>query len=651
MEIMLRYTGIECDNCHTVKPVSSVCPVCGAAPSREDPEVVRRRQIIRAAYTELKSRAQSGSPVTLVEAVRLLTSASEELIAAIENVGFSEGDATDRLLNSIRKLKHAECSIQATPRYRPWLETWHTIDIIVERLLSMVEAYIEAIGAPSPDVAKRFSERGQQALDESAAAFKDLSYRLDQFLMLNETGTPKEEEGVELAAWIEAACTRIGAYDLIDLENRGRTVFKRISDKDDCPLGLGSGLALTEWQVEWIMDPKRFWEMARVVYRTLLNRPEHLRELLADPAWPEDFRSAARESFEAGLEAAAIFRSPVSERMLVRAAINLGGVVVERIAKPLLAMFLAVACRRKYQKLRNYDVGQLVKEARDVSFGGLLFGLDLALRDAHAHGRYEYCPDRNGVSFTSRRREYDWLACDQLLDRVLGALESVQVLYTGLTCAAATAGYDVATLDSLLVSGLSPQVLVKIVLSMSGWTQVNIDVGQDRITVSGHTPRSLLPREMIRNVCSLMPYLPEDCKWLTVVNQHANGRQVASGPTEPWRRWARLNVDMEKEAAFVEAVGSWRVCGRPVLNWRVVRKWAAVRVLELLSKSKQESARRVNLLLIRNVAEQLGDEELARTVDGVGSPSRIPGAPRGGEYRRAIRRLTSWAKQDIRQPL
>lgn len=257
-----------------------------------------------------------------------------------------------------------------------------------------------------------------------------------------------------------------------------------------------------------------------------------------------------------------------NNRQVARSVLDFTHLLAERVAKRYLATLLMDSLGRSYSTLRGRDAGGLLNTAAQHKLGDALQGIDRALRIAKAHEEFQV----NGDSLTLTRagQPEETLTLDDLVDRSLLGLESAIGIQLGIVCAAAVNGVDSGRLFSEEFAALlefDEVSRVKIVLSLSGWSELEVVAEDESIVVKGHVAKVPKPLPMVATV---IPHISKEVDSLELEWIDQQGRHHAlSGPTGPFRSWARATgeplrsapgSDRRESNGRLEAV-SWRPGG------------------------------------------------------------------------------------------
>ena len=332
------------------------------------------------------------------------------------------------------------------------------------------------------------------------------------------------------------------------------------------------------------------------------------------------------------------------ERLEFRAAIRLGAVLVERVAQVFLATLMTVHMRRDWRSMANRDVNALRQTAADAGYGSLLLGIDLALRDADAHGDYRLT--EGGVEFTSDRAEYTELTEDELVDRVLAASESCLAIHTGIVCVLATRGVPVEELDQDLLEMTDEQQLA-LAMGINGISVERIEIQEGETVVIDGTSAVRIHKPLTL-AASIHPHLPEDAHDLLVRVQDPELTVTVEGPVAMLDEWQAAQEGIEKEARMVELLYSYKVNGRRIATRQKLRKWAAIKALEAASTDDATSS-------VTALHELSGRIEDAKLEKHMRSMLRLIEARKGrgtatDRDRRTLGELARWASLNIQGP-
>jgi hypothetical protein len=649
-EFALLFTACDCPNCGTEGPAGIPCAGCGRS-AESDPHVDRRREIVGRAMGRLdEDLKQVGQELDfndgLLQQLGRWLHPFMDLCAeaALEHNVAHELDA------KIDLLRQWEADLRTTSARRPYLWYWRFASDVVGQLQTIARTYLKSLMSPSPQDAERLGGEAQEAIDDAASIGTRANSLLDRWNTILDAGDDDDPMAV-LIAIAEADSREREHLDVLTSDERANALYKRVTGKEDCPPLLRLGLRLTEIQTEFLVDPDRFWQCAALTYRRLETSSRKGQEALAQVAlessWTSDLQDVQDEMFEIGREIRALASQFDSPKVVARALVRVGHQLAERCAPTLLATVLAAYRGRRYEELRDKDVGTLLSEAEDVDLKSLLFGIDRALRHGDAHKLFQLSSD--GVVFTAQKREYDELTWAELLDRVLGGWESVLALLTGILCSLESVGGDIDAVDPLGQLDVPLESKLKFILALLGWTDIRIQRGADDVEIRA------LAKEMPRRLQFLFflaPCLPRTIH-LTVTVDSGEAVHSWSGPVEVLAPFIGTSgTDEDKQAAILQMLVTWKEDEAPLITQTQLRKLAATYVLQWTTAKLPLESRIRNVGLIGHVAAMAEDAELAEAVQLILRGLRLIGAgtkqPRG--WQRSINKLKGWAATAVSPP-
>jgi hypothetical protein len=603
-EFQLGFTQIECPNCGAIRPAAVVCASC-ADPAQSDPLVDRRAALVQKAQKALEAglATEPVEALTLDDAWQLESNVLDHFMSAVQ-VAASGGDGAEgKLTAASEELGVLGARLAATKKLRPWVETWRTVEMSFQTVLTVATAYNQSLANPDPNGALGDGESAQIALDEATASLEEFGVRMARWETIESEGTGDPVDNTSLIASL--AYSNLGATDPREADARGAELFHRIDESRACPTGLGLTLAMADMTAENIMDRERFWRVAKIVYEELQGVPLLL-QLVEDDEWRADMEAALNELNDAGLEAAKMFAVP-SARVHVRAALSLGKSLTEIVAKPLLATLLACRGGSTYSTHKQKDIGALLNEAKQAGLDTLTYGLDRAIRDADAHGLFRIEP--GGVSFQSGRREYDQLTEAQLEDRVIGAQESVGAMTTGLNAALLVDGVDHARVPT---TQFEPEQQVSVMLAVNGIHATSIEIGAETI-IHGTGPEPKLP---LVAPSAVVPFLPEESESITIaLETPAGGVRTLHSDIRALRHWIAAEADLEKQTALVGAMRLSSMDEVPLFESQQVRRWIGVTARDAAGLPAREAI--AALRDLRDLAARTGETLGVSAVDGL----------------------------------
>lgn len=629
----LGYGLWQCEHCGSEFVAMTGCQQCGKDGPQVDEQVDRRRTIVERVRPRL-----DGGPATEPLDVRSvwgdIAAWMDRLYESLASVGREEPDGEEQLAGAISELAGLQAAAAATPRRRPLVNLWREIDRMLELLDGLVRANLDALEAPTPQLAQGHEARAQQLIDAAAERANESAGLLDRL------GMPVEGSFFEaFARDTEHAFGAADAQSLTDFDAKGAVIYGRITGGMECPRGLGFSLMLIESKLREGFDAERFDREVRRAFIEFTERPNQLDALIADSDWRKDVRRASRELFSASVEVFDQAQGSIrNEWFETRAMLRLSLLLTEGVAPIYLKTLLALGRRDDWRRYRGADPGQLLKEVSDAKLADLVVGMDVGVRDADAHRAYEQLAD--GIALTSRARvgEREFSA-EELLDLTLAATESCLVLHTALTCAMTVRGVPIEELDA--ASDLIPKdEQIRMLLSAAGLRGVIVETSGSTLRIRGIG--ALDPPHVLSAAAAVEATAPEDVDQLEFLVTDGEGAEWrAIGPLEPFCH-TRVSVDIAKECATVETAARWKVGGEPVFSQPYVRRWSAIRLGQTLSGDL-----RITLQVISTMSEmagRIGDNKLQRALESYGrlTQARLSRLPPPKKHAWAADQIVSW---------
>ncbi len=647
MKLTLTFALVEC-SCGRTRQAEQRCEHCGRQGEEVDEDLQRRRTI--ASSLDLTPRRPNDPPpLELGDLWSVLQGWLDGFMDAFARINEDEPErAAERLQHELDSLSRLRECIESAPKRRPHLAPWRNARRIIDGYDQLVDRYTAALVAARPAAAEAEAQRAQEVLDEATQIIDRFNAITDEWAALDRVDLA--DEYGDVIAGIRGAFALSGAENLLEFEARGAGLYERIAGNRDCPTGFGIRLQMLDLIVRSSLDEERFWSAAATVYRTLIAAKQPYGLLVRVEHWRRDFVEVAGEWRDAGIEAAEI--SAPNRRRELRSAVRLGALIAERLAPPLIATLLTVKRRSVYERERAKNLRPLLQEARDAGLADLVAGIDLALRDADAHGEFEIVA--NGVRFTGTRREYDFLSDDELIDRVLTGFESISALHFGIAAALPEVGVDYDEMEELMSTKPDPTDMVRIALAMNGWDEIEVERKGETVRASGTrtvpTPTGV--------AASLLPTLEDHVKFLILEGRGTDGVHVARGPVEPFRRGASATNPAERHAASLEALATWTIDGKAPISPTAFRKVIAVTVLEALNPEMEDDEALTTLHALADLTTRLKTQGLARQRDdrrlhdAVGAALRLQqqisvGSPTDVDVVALVGRLTRFAPEKV----
>ena len=609
------YSLWRCDACGATFAAMDGCKACGATGPQEDPNVEERRSLVE----ELRGRSFASpvaTPIGLGEIWGALSEWVERLYVGLSEVGERGRSGAESLVSALDDLALMRRRASATPRLRPFIAVWSTVDAILQRLAELAAANLDALEAPSPVTGREAEQRAQAVLDLAAEDAAEVAR------LAAELGTPARDSFFD--SYVDRTATVFGmegAASLTEFDQRGALLFERITRGAVYQPGIGVGLVHVDHLARDFLDAERFITDGRRGYEVFSKNATHLTRLAGDEAWMTSLQRAKRELFGALVDLHDSAQGSVqNEFFSTRAMLRLGLHLTEGVAPHYLATLLALHRRGDWRRTVRYDPAALVHQMEQAGLGALTAGIDPAVRDADAHRDYDVQADRIRLASTRGGREVN---PDELVDLVLTCLETCLLLDCGLACALVTAGVSIESLDAASAL-IDARDRVKMLVAAAGLADVDVAVEGQAVIVKGRA----LTREWssLPLAAAIEALAPGDFAHLRFVLASDGASHVDAGPLAPLRHFYSA-TGFDKETWTVEAIARWRVNGTSLMPRKLVRCWASRRVGKLIEEnmpSVPEAA-----AAIRRLGERLNDQRCAAAFGAMErlALARIQGLP------------------------
>jgi hypothetical protein len=584
------------------------------------------------AEVSLVAPLQPESPLdTLSAATDLLSPWISEFFRLLNGSVETGAPFVDELRAHVDHLAGLRTVLASAHPPRPWIALWRPILQTVDQVSGVAGSFVDAALAPTRESAVRGERLGQTALDEAAATIAVVSVRI---------GLWRQEQSVRLPGSVAHAAARAyeltGATDLLDLDARAGHVYARITGRPPTTRGIGIAMAVETAHIADAFDEDRFWTDAGAAFDILARHPDTLRGLLADAAWVEVLVAARRDLYDGLVETEVLLRGlrEGEERMEVDAVLQLGARISESVARRFMGLLLAVTHPQRAAGLLNRKAAVVLRQAKQAGFRHLMYGFDEAIRNAVTHRDYRL--NQGGVSFTPGTGEYEFLTYVELVDRVLGALESATLLCVALDCATADAGMPLA--DALPDMATSDRV--GLMLGVAGMANTTVELHDDVLEVLGRAGPGILIKPLAL-VAFLIGAIPTEVAALRLTIQRGDGSTItAGGPLAPFRR--ETDDSPRGQAVAIETLAKWKINDREVASRAFVRRWAAISAAGALNEPAAAALEHIDSLVV--LARRIGDRELesALVAHLEGMRARGTGRIVPRQVRRRQLRLVTW---------
>lgn len=623
-----------------------MCSDCGAEAAPWEVDLARQQR--QAWSSEVVALLDPAAPSTHHEHLQPLniwSDLSHWLEGFLGDIAAAVADHTTshRVQDRVRRLVRWRTALLATPRYRPWLTVWSSVEAIISTFEEVARQFLLAISAERPIDAQHCAAAGQAAIDRAAGVARDLGPKLDRWSRIADAEDIEES----FTTGVLAALQESGATGPLELDAVGAARFHAITGSSSpAPTGIGIGLCLTEVQVEFMLDADAFWAASARTFQTLAKHETRMQSVLTDSTVSADVSVALTRGYDAAVALHALASVSRRDRHELQALMAFGHTLLEGPGRRLLAIAAAIVSQRPIARLRTDDLSTLCQIANQGGLGEIVDRVELAIRLAKAHESYTIEGDGDALNLVlNPGRGEVRLTLDAFVDRVLAGLEAVLLLHTVIVCAQASLGLDVRHADPLEALDLEIETVLAMTLGMSGWTDVRFEREGEKLTIRGAAPR--VNSKSFAIVGMLMPYLPGDLTSLTLAPSVGGMEHVLAGELAVLRQHLRSGDKGIQDVLFVEACASWQLDGAPLLSCEHVRKWCAVCAVQSLTEplpTRVASLKRLHVL-----ATRLGDRLLAESVQACISQARnrelgLPGDPRS---QTAVERLADWLNLEV----
>lgn len=642
---MLSFSQIECRRCHGARIRGTPCSTCGLLPDERevDPKKQARQRAAEEAAELLRSPiAESGETEAAFDFADVWKELDSWVSTYMEALADAARGEPQPLLASIRSLKRMTHDCQRNPRRRPWLEIWDAQAAVLSDLTRLANLHLAGLAANTPIEAQRSSNAAQEALDDASSALNLFSEEMQRYDEVQEAESP-EEASMILA---QQVFSKSGASDVLTLDTAGAGLFQRIIQRqEDPPASYGLILQLTVAQVEALVDRERLIDVAGQAF-TRLESGQRFIDVLQEDAWFSDFADTLTALHDAGIVYGGAMVAARNNRQAARSILDFTHVLVERVAKRYIATLLMDPLRRSYSSLRGRDAGGLLNTAAQHKFGGMLQGIDRALRIAKAHEEFQIRGEN--LTLTRAGQPGETLTLDELVDRSLLGLESAIGIQLGIICAAAINGVDSGRLFAEELATLlefDEQSRLKIVLSLSGWSEIDITVDDQLLIVKGQAAEVPKPLPM---VAAVMPHIPAEIAELQFEWTDRTGtRHELEGPAAPFRSWANASGGLDDQRFSLEAQARWTLNGVRTISSDHVRKFAAIMAGRAITKALPQAVADIRRLLA--TAEELDDAELVRALKACLAAKRSEALrlPLKPDEHASLRWVSEWEQKKI----
>ncbi|ALG12242.1 hypothetical protein AOZ06_40090 [Kibdelosporangium phytohabitans] len=389
-------------------------------------------------------------------------------------------DAQERGLSEARVLtEHLHLvakSFAAVPRLRPWRELYRYIDDMVDGLVGVWRASLDAFGAPSMLDAERAQRALQTQIDRVDAAYDKWKAATDRQAVM--AGMSPEDQIV--------ASTAAGMADADNSESVVRSMLVRNGVSTSLPPGIGEFMRVCVDIATVVGERESLGDLISATVAALRADLLRCRDMMESEVFQSSFSRALGEMYRSGNMLHVLAVAFGDERIAVDAMVAAAHSIVESSTRHPVALIAASLAGTGYRAALEAGANKCVLRLRASAHSGLVADLDLDLRNAQAHRGYRITEEHGVDILNDRGNLKKHVTAAELVDIVVAGNLLALAMTLGVVLFACDTGVDVMPMlesDSTLPEIQSMQFTALIF----GWPRSDVSVSSDRTEIHFHT--------------------------------------------------------------------------------------------------------------------------------------------------------------------
>lgn len=634
----LRFSTIGC-RCGGQRLLGQTCTDCGMRPRdiEVDVEVERRKRIVQEVWRAGGVlEADGDAPVD--EILDRTSTIIDQFLRSLAAVSRPEGrDAVKDLLPAVQALEQLVLDA-AVPRLRPYRRIGLVLADVCHLIRNSLMGFLDALGADTLLLAQERGKAAQRHLDAATARLPAL-HRARRDL---EQLMSSEDDGfLALLSWRIAEGNAEG---ILEADRLGHEVVQRIIGPAEEPTeGSGLGVLWVSTIAQVLLDYDRFCALAEKLYR-LLAAPGPFDALVNDAEWRGRHQRALTAIVDSSDTLQNMLAVAQHDRAAVRSVLLFVQDLYEGACKHFAATILAQLGKKTYAEyLAAQRTTPLVHHVRDnAKTCSLAEGLLGPLRNASGHN--DYAVGDGSVVLEPGPGE-TVMTDAQFADAALLFTESAMALSLAFEIALVQRG--ASTQPENGQSLLSPERVVRLLMTSSGLSDVFVEVTSDAVVISG---RGTVALPMMLTAAAL-PALPETVTTLSLGWQEGSRTRVLTVPLDLARAHSRLpGGTLEQELALIELCSTTMLDDDHYLTRVGFRHFVARKAGSAVSSTPQEFGTMFRTL--RQLSTRVGDHHCAEVLRLATRVQRLAAQDEVAEPAalQAVEELLQWEQQPIARP-
>jgi hypothetical protein len=362
-------------------------------------------------------------------------------------------------------------SFAAVPRLRPWRTLYRHIDDMLNGLVGVWRASLDAFGAPSVLEAECAQRVLQAQIDAVDAAYDSWQAAMDRQAVM--AGLTPEDQVV--------ASTAVGMVGA-DCESVVRNMLVRNDICSSLPPGIGEFMCVCVDIATVVGERETLGDLVSAMVAALRADLERCRDISESEIFQSNFSRALGETYRSGIMLHALAVAVGDERMAVDAMVAAAHSIVESSTRHPVALIAASIAGTGYRAALEAGARKCVLRLRASAHSGLVADLDLDLRNAQAHKGYRITEELGVDILNDRGNLKKHVSAAELVDIVVAGNLLALAMTLGVVLFACDIGVDV--MPMIESADTLPEVQsMQFAALIFGWPRPEVTVSSDRTEI------------------------------------------------------------------------------------------------------------------------------------------------------------------------
>ncbi|RSM85125.1 hypothetical protein DMH04_17605 [Kibdelosporangium aridum] len=363
-------------------------------------------------------------------------------------------------------------SFESVARLRPWRGLYRHIGEILDALVGVWNASMDAYEAASLLDAQAFQRVMQGHIDAAVSALEAWSAAKDRILM---TAGVSPEDQLVIGAALSMMPDGDGGAS-------AQQLIREVGLGTGLPPGIGEYVAVCVETATMLGERESFADLLRTTITALKTDAQTCREMVESELFRENFARALGEMYRSSTTMHLLAVISGNERLAVDAMMTAAHGIVESGTRHPVALLAALIAGMGYRAALREGASKCVRWVRSSSFGSLVADLDLDLRNAEAHRAYRITPDDGVDVLNDGGALKKHVSGMELVDAVIAGNVLAMALTMGVVLFACDSGVDV--MPMLEPSESLPLIqTLQLTALLVGWPLPEVSLSSDRTEV------------------------------------------------------------------------------------------------------------------------------------------------------------------------